>query len=311
MGTTVRNSGYNALIFGVNVNSGAVTIPIVYYGGANNFLQMSVLNAAMDPNGNIILVGSFSSYPIPSVINSTGSLLPALPIVGETDGWMAYFDLNGNLHWQASVGSPYYDSIWTVTTDVTGAVYIGGSVSGSVNGGTYSSNNGVGVPEPFFQKMDMFGDFLWINILPKYDFNQITRLVTDNIGALYLAGDSVNDYPYTTPVVLFSGFNAYSVSTGSQSIYLMKSDTNGALQWSVAGGSTGIVQHMTIDNTGLLVLSGSFYGGNSLNLHGLYPTDNNVWNGFLDTQLLSYNCSCNNLAALVQQMSTLLNITAG
>jgi len=184
-------------------------------------------------------------------------------------------------------------------------VYLGGWTSGSYNGAAYNPVQ-TGMPLPIAIKLDVNGNVQWTSIYPRQDQNLFLRVVTDNIGGVYWLMQSINCISYSASI---HGFQTdFGCGSGTQYVYLAKSDTNGAFQY-LDSITSGIVQSMTIDNTGLLTFSGDFNGQNSNSLHGLYPSNNNVYNGFIDQQLLSYNCSCGNLASLVSQMSSLLNIT--
>ena len=226
--------------------------------------------------------------------------------MGSESGYVASFDNLGNLRWQVGNGGGSYSLMTTVTTDVTGAVYAGGFAEASVHGAVYAPTSN-GNPLPLMQKMDSLGNVLWTVLYPQADGYLIKQVVTDNIGGVFWLSAYYQCYAYSGEnynVVAYLD-STYSCSSSYQALNMYKTDVNGAVQFSQAF-SSGIAQSLTIDNTGLLTLSGDIGAG--VTLHGAAATVAG-YSGFIDQQVIAYNCSCNNLASLVAQMSTLLNIS--
>ena len=278
--------------------------PVTY--GYVTGIAVAVRDAAVDPNGNVILVGSYGYQGLPASHTLNGSVIPALPLVGSESGYVASFDNLGNLRWQVGNGGGSYSLMTTVTTDVTGAVYAGGFAEASVHGAVYAPTSN-GNPLPLMQKMDSLGNVLWTVLYPQADGYLIKQVVTDNIGGVFWLSAYYQCYAYSGEnynVVAYLD-STYSCSSSYQALNMYKTDVNGAVQFSQAF-SSGIAQSLTIDNTGLLTLSGDIGAG--VTLHGAAATVAG-YSGFIDQQVIAYNCSCNNLASLVAQMSTLLNIS--
>ena len=305
VGNAQRNGSpnYTPYILALNTADGSqVWSSAVFYGAVAN-IYVGVREATVDPNGNLAIVGAWSNAAIPASHTLNGTVIPGLP-GGATyvSGYVAGFDSAGNLRWQQQNAAGSYSGMFGVTTDVTGAVYAAGYVEGSVHGAPYLPTS-VGDALPLLQKLDVNGNILWTVLYPAYDSQVATRVVTDNIGGVYwligfytCAGSYSSSYAYLD--------TDYSCASASQSLYLLKSDVNGAVQFADTTFSSGIAQALTIDNTGLLTLSGDI----TTTLHGA-SSGVAGYNGFIDQQSINYNCSCNNLASLVAQMSALLNIT--
>ena len=308
VGNSQRNNGAGFLpyILALNTADGsqAWTAPVSY--GFVSGIYVGVRDAAVDPSGNLIIAGSYYSQPLPASHTLNGTVIPTLPIVGTESGYVAGFDNLGNLRWQVGNGGGSYSVMNALTTDVTGAVYAGGFSEGSVHGATYAPSTS-GDPLPLLQKMDSNGNVLWTVLYPQYDNSMIARVVTDNIGGVYWLSGNYACYDYygdDGPTVEYLD-TSYTCGSSSQILNLFKTDINGAVQY-VTPFSSGIAQSLTIDNTGLLTLSGDIAAG--VTLHGAAATVAG-YSGFIDQQVIAYNCSCNNLASLVAQMSTLLNIS--
>jgi len=268
----------------------------------NSYSSMSVIDANIDVFGHIHIVGIVDNA-IPSV-SSLGVTIPQVCGNGVYDGFVITLDSNGNRLWQACQGTGGYDQSPAVSSDITGAVFVGGSVTGSFNGASYVPST-QGYADPFIVKYDKFGNVIWTRIFPTTDGYFVHRLVVDNIGGLFLGlvpfQYNYQTSTYFTPSNWAGGF----YSQANEYFSLWKTDTNSALQWAQGGFTYGIPYRMSIDNTGLLTFSGTI--GSSNTLHGL-QTSGGSFDGYIDQQVLVYNCSCGNLASLVQQMTTLLNI---
>jgi hypothetical protein len=284
------------------------TAPVSY--GFVSGISVGVREAAVDVNGNLVLVGAFQSNNIPGSFTLNGSVIAPVYLASQNNWASAYaagFDSLGNLRWQIGDGAGEASQLLTVTLDVTGAAYVGGFTSGSVWGASYQPSSN-GNPLPLMQKLDTDGNVLWTVLYPQYDSSLMAQVVTDNIGGVYWLLGNVQQSCYGSWVnSIFYLDSDYACGTGGQYIYIFKTDVNGAVQFQFQIAN-GIAQSFTIDNTGLLTFAGDIAAGLTLN-----EASSQVggYSGFIDQQLIAYNCSCSNLATLVKEMQTLLNITTG
>ena len=280
----------------------------VSYGFVSN-IQLDMRDLAVDTNGNLVMVGAFQYENIPGSFTLNGSAIaPVAGTSGNANAYAAGFDSLGNLRWQISDAAGSQGSrLQTVTMDVTGAAYVGGFTSGSVWGASYQPSS-EGDPLPLMQKLDTDGNVLWTVLYPEYDWSLMVQVVTDNIGGIYwlLGNVNYNCYGDWSDTVTYLDSD-YSCSNSEQYIYIFKTDVNGAVQFQFHIAN-GIAQSFSIDNTGLLTFAGDIAAG--LTLNGA-SAQVGGYSGFIDQQLIAYNCSCSNLATLVKEMQTLLNITTG
>lgn len=214
---------------------------------------------------------------------------------------MAFYPDNLERKFQLSLSTNTYNQIVSVTTDSDRSIYVAGTTRSSLNGVDYlptSQNNFL----PFFAKYSASGAHMWTRIYPQVDNTMFRHLVVDNIGGLFLLRTRYDcQYPFPYDVTTANlGYNC--AGNDAQFINLLKADINGAIQWDTRV-STGIPLAASLDNTGVLTIGGSIGGTNSL--HGVSA---NGYDGFLDQININYNCSCGNLAELVQEMTELLNI---
>jgi hypothetical protein len=214
---------------------------------------------------------------------------------------MAFYPDTLERKFQLAVTASSYNSMASASTDSDRYIYVSGTTRASINGESYlpvSQNSYL----PYFSKYSPLGEHIWTRIYPHSDNEIFRQVVLDNIGGVYLLRtryDCQYPFPYD--------FNPDNVdyncgNTDNQYINLLKADINGAIQWDIRV-STGIPLTTTLDNTGMLTIGGSIGGANSL--HGASASG---YDGFIDQISINYNCSCGNLAQLVQEMTELLNI---
>lgn len=108
---------------------------------------------------------------------------------GETDGWVAKYDANGNRLWARQIGTREGDGAYGVTTDAVGNVYLTGSTSGSLGGANQ------GRADAWVAKYDAYGNRRWIRQLTDSElsagFNDVGNSVaTDRLQNVYVAGSS-------------------------------------------------------------------------------------------------------------------------
>lgn len=170
-----------------------------------------VNSIATDGSGNIYTTGWFEGTvdfnPDAGVLNLTSA--------GGLDIFITKSDASGALIWAKSIGGPYTDKGYAITTDANGNVLLTGGFRGDVdfdpNAGVEILNmplghltSGGGVfyidqANAFVLKLDGSGNFIWAkqfggNLL---DFGY--EIITDPSGNVYSTGEfSVRDYTYGT-----------------------------------------------------------------------------------------------------------------
>ncbi len=141
----LTNVGYNN-IFIVKYDVLGNVIWAKSAGGTTNDYSASV---ATDASGNVFIAGYFQS---PTITFDTTTLINA----GNTDIFISKYDALGNVLWAKSAGGTDADFPHSVTTDVSGNIFITGSFSSAtITFGTTTLNNFVsGNQDIFLAKLE-------------------------------------------------------------------------------------------------------------------------------------------------------------
>ena len=197
---------------------------------ANNLGSVSASengkDIALDNQGNVYIVGTFTDTIITSLGNLTGSG------TGNSDIFIAKYDSIGSLIWTqringtGSINIPFnvIENFSAIDIDNAGNIYIAGQFTGTTTFGTTTVGSGQGSNAVFLVKFDTNGNFQWvktgINNLPPPNFpggSVISDVKTDNQGNVYITGRSEN------PII----FN--NTTIGGSNVFIIKYDTNGNL----------------------------------------------------------------------------------
>ena len=238
---------------------------------------------AVDDNGNVYVTGFFAGTADfdgdgQADVTATGS---------STDGdfFIAKYDPTGSLIWVTSAGSvsaPESGNDIAITS--SGNVVVTGSVSGSVDfdGDGQTDFTSSGLEDIFVAQYDAQGTFQWVEGGGDFLVDKGIGIGTDGTNNVYVTG-------------VFSGNvdldgDGQPDLTGSSitpSIFTVKYDATGALQWAIVPGA-GSGKDIDVNGDGVSVLTGSFQGSADFDEDG--QTDVSVI-GSADIFIASYDAS--------------------
>jgi len=153
---------------GALTNSSAATNDffIVKYDVAGNSVWSNAAGGSFDDNGNsiaitgnnIFVTGAFSSSSITfasTTLTNAGA--------GTSDVFVVKYDASGNATWAKSAGGSDADAGNSVSSDITGNVYVTGWFSSTsiVFGTTTVTNTAVGYKDIFVTKYDVASNSIW------------------------------------------------------------------------------------------------------------------------------------------------------
>lgn len=200
---------------------------------------------SLDVSGNIFITGSFK--PIVAFGSYT------LNSAGDSDGFIAKYDPNGNVLWVKSNGGVGYDQVSGVSTDLNGNAYITGSVNSSTitfgsitltNTSTFSGNI-------FLAKYDAGGNAVWAKILTN-SLSSMGRSVFINANTIYVTG-------YFYQQVALGSQTLVAPANATDPVFIARYNLNGTLINSLAISSGGSDQSdMCADQLCNLYIAGTF-----------------------------------------------------
>jgi hypothetical protein len=151
---------------------------------------------AVDPAGNITLVGSFENKG--PISFGSGDEHTSL---GESDAYVARFNTDGKLEWAHSFGAEREDVAWGVAADAAGNTVTTGWFQNSVDfgkGGTIASK---GNKDVFAIKYDSKGQVVWVDTWGDHDHDQGRGVAMDKDGNAIVVGAFRFKLALVAPVV--------------------------------------------------------------------------------------------------------------
>ena len=202
----------------------------------------SVYSAAVDSNGNVHVAGE-----------TGGSLGGSTFAGGDSDAFVAKYDVNGVPQWHRQFGAGGSDGAAGVAVDAGGNVHVAGWVSGDLHGRPYVG----GVYDAFVVKYDASGTRLWtevfgaqVGVFAGSETDIGRSVAVDSNGNVYVGGNT-------------TGALDGDISKSVGGAFVVKYDATGMNQWTrqfVTGG-TVIAHSVAVDLQGGVVVAGQVAGG--------------------------------------------------
>jgi hypothetical protein len=272
-----------------------------YYGGSSGDRSSAI---SVDGAGNTYIVGYTGSS---SSIATLGAYQTA--IAGANDVFLAKFNGSGAIQWASYYGGAAEDEGNSITTDISGNIYITGltaSTSGIATLGAYQTVFG-GVNDVFLAKFNTSGAIQWSTYYGGSDDDEGYSVAFDGAGNLYMTG-----LTQSTSGIATSG--AYQVTTGGDGdAFLTKFNTSGAIQWASYYGGSGYDygNGVTTDNFGDVYITGYTTSTSGIATLGGYQTTLVGGNNALLAQFNFVAPITGTLNVCVGSNTTLSDATAG
>lgn len=180
-----------------------------------------------------------------------------------------------------------------VDSDDNSNVYVVGSYEITTDfdpGAGIANLTAQGAGDIFITKSDQDGNFLWAKSLASVKYDQVTAMVVDPAGNIYLAVlfDDILDVDPGVGVVQFG-----SMGTNSSRV-LLKLNTNGVFVWAKEignGASIFRVSALDIDNSGNVIVAGYFDGSVDINFDAGVLTFSVLLGSSADTYIMEVSSS--------------------
>lgn len=223
--TVSTDANDNAYITGSFKNSAQFgTHTVTSYGGndvllakadsSGNWLWAVNAGGTMDDYGNGMEVDVFGNIAVTGSFFDTVVFAPAPYIVsyGSKDGFIAYYDANGNGLWANAMGGAQSDKGIACSTDKDGYVYVTGFVNGIAHFGS-ATDTGYGGDDIFLAKYDQNGNLLYETLAGSTGNDYGKGIQVDDQGVAYVTGTFMNTTHFG---------NIAIQSTGDRDIFLAK-----------------------------------------------------------------------------------------
>jgi len=206
---------------------------------------------AVMPNGVFYVAGTAEG-----ALNFGATNLSA---VGESDGFLAKLDSDGDEIWAKRIASSGHEEILSAAADATGNVYVAGELGGTLLGLTAA-----GTEDGWLAKFDPDGNLLWAASVGGAGADTtIHDIAVDADGNVAVTGDFIAASPDTVDF----GSGDESSTGGGRDGFAQKYDTDGNLLWgrSFGGSGTDVGRSVAFLGTSLAI-SGTF--GETIELGG-------------------------------------------
>ncbi|MCW3105228.1 MAG: hypothetical protein JWO09_3668 [Bacteroidetes bacterium] len=271
--TLTNSSGWND-IFLAKYDSNGNVLWAKSAGGSGEDVSRSV---STDPLGNVYITGAFVGST-----STFGSTTLSNSNAGYGDIFIAKYDPNGNVLWATGAGGTGDEESHSVSTDVSGNVYVAGYFASSALTFGSSTLTSVGGKDVFLTKYDPNGNVLWAKSAGGTNEDRAYGMSTDTSGNVYVTGNFFS--------ASLSWGTMTLTNTGNHDIFTAKYDTNGNVLWakSASGSDSDYAYSVSNDATGNAYVAGSFY---SPTLTFDSTTINNV--GYQDIFITKYDANGN------------------
>ena len=285
-------------VYVVKYNSLGKSVWAARIGGTGSDLGFSITT---DTSGNVYVTGQCN---ITTAFNADGSpfgvVLPSSS--GSNDVFIAKYNSSGTVQWIARLASIQLDIGYGVATDSSGNVYLTGSGgSGAVvtafnaNGTAFATTiPNAGSNDAFVVKYTTDGSVSWVTRIASTGVDTGFGIATDTLGGVYVVGQG-GSATVTAYNVGGVGFPGTLTNVGLGDAFIVKYNTDGAVQWTAKVGSTqaDLGYAIATDTAGNVYVTGqggaatvtAFSSGGA----SFTPTLTNV--GLGDAFIVKYNTS--------------------
>ena len=239
-GTTLANSGgTDAFIVKYNTDGDVQWVARVANSGTDIGYGI-----ATDSSGSVYVTGSGGSGATITAFNANGTAFgTTLPNSGGSDAFIVKYNTDGVVQWVAKVASTGDDIGYAISTDTSGNVYVTGAggvalvrafnADGNAFGTTLSNGGG---GDAFIVKYNTDGVVQWAAKIGSTAKDTGYGIATDTSGNVYVtgAGGSATVTVFNADRTSFRTL----INAGGGDAFIVKYNTDGAVQWITRVGST-------------------------------------------------------------------------
>ncbi len=258
-----------------------------YFGGVG-LERVSAI--ATFKNGDVVIGGYTNST---SNIATVGAYQTNL--LGPFDAFIAKFSANGTLLWATYIGGASSEEIEGITIDpLTEDIIVVGTTTSDSIGNKYTNvhkNSLTGLTDIFISKFTSNGAIKWLSYYGGSLNDYATRICTDNLGNLYISGNSFS----ISEIATAKAFKLVHGNTLSDAIFTIFSG-DGQLKYGTYYGSevgTDFFNAIATDNAGSVYLVG--YGNSADSIATPTAQQSTFGGGSSDAYLIKFDTAGNRI----------------
>ncbi len=216
---------------------------ILKLDSAGNFIWAKQIESAFENVGHSITTNSQGYVSICGTFQSNADFDPNngtqnMNSNGGNDIFMLQLDPQGNFLWSKQIGNLSNETATHHILDANDNIFLAGAFSSTIdldpgmNTQNFTSN---GSSDIFIEKLDATGNLIWAEQIGGASLDQASAIALDNDNNIIVTGRFSNlvDFdPDTT-------FNNLGSSTSGLSMFVMRLDSNGTLDWAGEVKGTG------------------------------------------------------------------------
>lgn len=203
--------------------------------GASDAVDRST-GVAVDLTGNVVIAGrTFGDLAGPN----------AYPGGSISDGFLAKYNVAGDLLWARQFGSIESDYAEDIVVDASGSIYVAGYTTGDLNVPEVPTDR---EPDGFIAKYDSSGAHLWTTQFGTPESDYVRRMAIDALGGVYIVG--------------YTDGSMDGLSAGGSDAFFTKFNSDGIIQWSRQLGTAEqeLGYGISLDGARHVYLTGSTVG---------------------------------------------------
>ena len=240
---------------------------IAKYSSTGSLLWAKKLAGKISSNGSTITYDKLGFIYVAGIFADTVDFDPSastytLVASGNVDAFISKYDLSGNFIWAKKVGGTQQDDCRSISTSISGDVYITGTFAGTADFDPSASSyplTSSGSDDIYILKLSSLGNFVWAKKVGSFYQDIANSITVDPLGFVHVVGlfQGTVDFDPNAGV-----YNLFSVSNTNQNTFILKLDAIGNFVFaeSFEGSYSNKGTSVTVDLQSNIYITGGYSG---------------------------------------------------